>query len=88
MRRWLIWARNLAFRVDITEPAITDAEEYLRFLSETRKEPEADEFETEIRHLIYFSHRIIFGVEQARKGVTVFRIYHGARRKLPPESVD
>lgn len=50
--------------------------------------PEAEDFKTEVRHLIYFSHRIIFGVERARKVVTIYRIYHGARRNLAPDDVD
>jgi hypothetical protein len=31
----------LAFQVDITEPALVDAEEYVRFIREIKKEPEA-----------------------------------------------
>ena len=86
----------MAFQVDITEPALADIEEYVRFIRDVRKEPDAawflgllraidslehlpercavipehDEFTFEIRHLIYFSHRIIF------------RVYHGAREGL------
>ena len=33
----------MAFRIDITEPALADAEEYVRFIRETRNEPEAAE---------------------------------------------
>lgn len=33
----------MAFRIDITEPALADAEEYVRFIREARKEPEAAE---------------------------------------------
>jgi hypothetical protein len=82
----------LAFQVDITEEALGDAEEYVRFIRDVKKEPESaerwfrglvqaiysledlaercpvipeqDEFPFEIRHLIYFSHRIIFRVER------------------------
>ena len=62
-----------AIRVDITDPVLTDSETYVQFIRDIRKEPEAaercplipeqDEFPFEIRHLIYFSHRIIFGVQ-------------------------
>src|SRR5437868_1251467 len=80
--------KNLAYLVDITEPALADAEEYVRFIRDVKKEPEAaerwfrglvqaiysleelpercpvvpehEEFSFEIRHLIYYSHRIIF----------------------------
>lgn len=33
----------MAFQVDITEPALADAEDYVRFLREVRKQPEAAE---------------------------------------------
>jgi len=33
----------LAFQVDITEPALADAEEYVRFIREVGKQPEAAE---------------------------------------------
>jgi hypothetical protein len=33
----------LAFQVDITEPALVDAEDYVRFIRDVRKEPEAAE---------------------------------------------
>ena len=38
--------------------------------------PEQDEFPFEIRHLIYFSHRIIFRVEREKNRVVIFRVYH------------
>jgi plasmid stabilization system protein ParE len=100
----------LEFQVDITEPAVVDAEDYVRFVRDVRKEPEAaerwfrglvqaiysredlpercpvipeqDEFSFEIRHLIYFSHRIIFCVEREKKRVVIYRIYHGSRQRL------
>jgi plasmid stabilization system protein ParE len=31
----------LAFQVDITEPALADAEQYVRFIRDVKKEPEA-----------------------------------------------
>ena len=100
----------MGFQVDITEPALSDAEEYVRFIRETKKEPEAagrwfrglvqaiysledlpercpvipeqPEFRFEIRHLIYFSHRIIFRVDAGTKRVVVYRVYPGAKRPL------
>jgi len=49
--------------------------------------PEQEEFAMEIRHLIYFSHRIIFRVEGERKRVVVYRVYHGARKPLVESSL-
>ena len=100
----------MAFLVEITEPALLDAEEYVQYIRELRQEPEAaerwfrglvqaiysleempercpvipeqDEFQLEIRHLIYFSHRIIFRVERKSRRVIVYRIYHGSRQAL------
>jgi plasmid stabilization system protein ParE len=100
----------LAFRVDIAEPALMDVEQYVQFIREVRKDPEAaerwfrglveaiysledlpdrcpvipehDEFPFEIRHLIYFSHRIVFRVEREIGRVVVYRVYHGARQRL------
>lgn len=92
----------MAFQVDISDPAIADAEDYVRLIREVHKEPESaerwfrglvraiysledlpercpiipeqSEFAFEIRHLIYFSHRIIFRVDQTAKRVIIFRI--------------
>jgi plasmid stabilization system protein ParE len=100
----------LAFQIDMTEPALADAEDYVRFIRDVKKEPEAaerwfrglvqavysleefpehcpvipeqDEFPLEIRHLIYFSHRIIFRVEHQPNRVVIYRIYHGSRGNL------
>ena len=100
----------MAFQVDITEPALADAEDYVRFIREVGKQPEAaerwfrglvraiysleelpercpvipeqEDFSFEIRHLIYFSHRIVFRVERDRNRVVVFRVYHGSRQAL------
>ena len=100
----------MAFQVDITEPALVDAEDYVRFIREVGKQPEAaerwfrglvraiysleelpercpvipeqEDFSFEIRHLIYFSHRIVFRVERDRNRVVVFRVYHGSRQAL------
>ena len=102
--------KSLAFNIDITDPALADAETYVRFIRDIRQEPEAaqrwfrglvqaifsleempercpiipeqDEFSFEIRHLIYFSHRIIFRVEAEAKQVVVYRVYHGSQRVL------
>jgi plasmid stabilization system protein ParE len=100
----------LAFQVDLTEPALADAEEYVRFIRDQRSEvqaaerwfrglvqaiysleehpercpmiPERDEFSFEIRHLIYFSHRIVFSVHADSGRVVVYRIFHGSRHSL------
>jgi plasmid stabilization system protein ParE len=100
----------LAFQVDITEQALVDAEDYVRFIRDVKKEPEAaerwfrglvqaiysledlaercpvipeqEEFSFEIRHLIYFSHRIIFRVEHQTNSVVIYRVYHGSRHSL------
>ena len=102
----------MAFRVDIAEPALTDAEDYVRYIREVRKQPEAaerwfrglvknvysieelpercpvipehDEFPFEIRHLVYFSHRIIFRVHRETASVVVYRVNHGSRRSPTP----
>lgn len=91
----------MVFQVDITEPALVDAEDYVRFIRDVRKEPDAAErwfrglvqeiysleklpgrcpiipeqsdFYFELRHLIYFSHRIIFRVEPERRRVVIYR---------------
>jgi plasmid stabilization system protein ParE len=44
--------------------------------------PACREFFFEIRHLIYFSHRIVFRVQHESKRVVVYRVYHGSRRGL------
>jgi toxin ParE1/3/4 len=106
----------LAFHIDITEPALADTEDYVRFIRDSRLEPEAaerwfrglveaiyslenhpercpvipeqDEFHFEVRHLIYFSHRIVFHIEQGQKRVIIYRVYHGSRRRLGVRDVD
>jgi len=101
----------LEFQVDITDPALEDAEAYVHFIREIRKEPDAaerwfrglvkaiyslerlpqrcpliperEEFAPmEIRHLIYYSHRIIFHVDNRKNRVVIYRVYHGAGRPL------
>jgi plasmid stabilization system protein ParE len=87
-----------------------DAEEYVRFIREVKREtgaaerwfrglvqaiysleelpercpiiPEYEEFPLEIRHLIYFSHRIVFGIEGEKQRVVIYRVYHGYKRAL------
>jgi plasmid stabilization system protein ParE len=49
--------------------------------------PEATQFPTELRHLIYHSHRIIFLSDSVKTIVTVLRIYHGSRRRLSSADV-
>jgi plasmid stabilization system protein ParE len=102
----------LEFEVDITEPALVDTEDYVRFIRDIRKEPEAAErwfrglvqaiysleampercpiipeqkafAAMEIRHLVYFSHRIIFAVEREKGRVVIYRVYHSSRKPLP-----
>ena len=105
----------MGFQVDITEPALVDAEDYVWFIRDAGKEPEAaerwfrglvqaiysleelpercpivperGEFSFEIRHLIYFSHRIIFRVEHETSRVIVYRVYHGSRQSLAQEDI-
>jgi plasmid stabilization system protein ParE len=105
----------LAFQVDITDPALVDAEEYVRFIRDVKKEPEAAkrrfrglveaiysledlserspvireqaEFSYEIRHLVYFSHRIIFRVEREKNRVVIYRVYHGSRQGLSEDDL-
>ena len=100
----------MAFQIDIAEPALIDAEDYVSFVRDARKDPAAAdrwfrglvkaiysleemaercplipervEFSFEIRHLIYFSHRIIFSVEREAKRVVVYRVYHGSKKPI------
>ena len=100
----------MAFQVDITETALTDAEEYVRFIRRNGSDPNAadrwfrglgeainslgelpercpmipeqEDFSLELRHLIYYSHRIIFRVQQDANRVIVYRVYHGSRREI------
>ena len=105
----------MAFQVDITEPALVDAEDYVRFVRDVKKEPDAaerwfrglveaiysledlpercpvipeqEEFSYEIRHLVYFSHRIIFRVEREENRVVIYRVYHGSRQGLSEDDL-
>lgn len=104
----------MAFHVDVTDPALADAEDYVRRIRDVNKEPDAAErwfrglvtaiysleefpsrcpiipeasaFNEKIRHLIYFSHRIIFGIDYNGKRVVVYRIFH-LRKGLRPKDV-
>lgn len=49
--------------------------------------PEQAEFSFEIRHLVYFSHRIIFRVDPTAKRVIVYRVSHGSKQGLGPEEI-
>lgn len=40
------------------------------------------------RSLPYFSHRVIYRVDEARAQVFVVRVYHGARKPLQNEDVE
>jgi len=41
--------------------------------------PEVDNIGVPFRHLLHYSHRIIYLVDDDRKQVTVMRVIHGAR---------
>jgi len=41
--------------------------------------PESEELGSPYRDLVYYSHRVIDGVDEEQRVVTVYRIYHGAR---------
>ena len=49
--------------------------------------PERKRFPFEIRHLIYFSPRIVFTIERSDSKVIVYRVYHGSRRRLLPRDL-
>ena len=44
--------------------------------------PEARLLGTAFRSFTYHSHRVIYWVDEAAKEVIVFRVYHGARKRL------
>ena len=50
--------------------------------------PEQDSFGISLRHLIFYSHRIIFSINEADRTVHVLRVYHGARDALMPNEID
>ncbi len=49
--------------------------------------PEAREFSLELRQRIFYSHRIIFHINEKNRLVTVLRVYHGSRKKIRPEDI-
>lgn len=101
IRRWRDLESNLAYHVKISDPALIDAEDYVQFIREVKKEPkaaerwfrsfvsavfsladlpsrcplipEAGDFPFELRHLIFYSHRIVFRLDEARKTVEILR---------------
>ena len=50
--------------------------------------PETDELQLSYRSAIYYSHRIVFRIDEVNGIVYVVRVYHGARRPLANEDVD
>ncbi len=49
--------------------------------------PEGDELGTAYRSFNYYSHRVIYAVNEEAQIVTIHRIYHGARAPLAPDDV-
>jgi plasmid stabilization system protein ParE len=116
MRRWTDLGSNLAYRVKISDSALVDAEDYVQFIRQTKREPKAadrwfrgfvsavfsladlpsrcplipeiDDFPFELRHLIFYSHRIVFRLDEVGKTVEILRVYHGSRKKIGPDDVD
>lgn len=100
----------MVFQVEITAPALSDAETYTEYIRKVKQEPIAAErwfrglvkaihslehfpercpilpeyagFPVDLRHLIHYSHRIIFSVEKASRTVLIYRIYHSSREPL------
>jgi plasmid stabilization system protein ParE len=75
----------LVFQIDVTEPALADAEDYVRFIREVKNEPEAAQ--GWFRGLI----QAIYSLEELPEGcpiipdarrVIVYRVYHGSRKIL------
>ena len=56
-------------------------------MSRRNQRPEQEEFSYEIRHLVYFSHRIIFRVEREENRVVIYRVYHGSRQGLSEDDL-
>jgi plasmid stabilization system protein ParE len=44
--------------------------------------PEFIDFDVELRHAIYFSHRVVFKVSDKERIVSVVRVLHGGRNEL------
>jgi len=49
--------------------------------------PERREFPFEIRHLVYYSLRIVFRIEDGANRVVVYRAWHGSKRALSSEDL-
>jgi plasmid stabilization system protein ParE len=116
MRRWTDFGSSLAYRVEISDLAPVDAEDYVQFIRQTKREPKAadrwfhgfvsavfwladlpsrcplipeiDDFPFELRHLIFYSDRIVFRLDEAAKTVEILHIYHGSRKKIGPADLD
>ncbi len=43
---------------------------------------ESDRLRTEYRQFMYFSHRVVYRIEEELKTVYIIRVYHGARNSL------
>ena len=50
--------------------------------------PEQESFTVELRHVYYFSHRIIFHIDESKRVVSVLRVYGAARDALSPSEVE
>ncbi len=44
--------------------------------------PEAADLPSECRSVLFFSHRVIYSIDEKSKTVTIVRVYHGSRRPL------
>jgi plasmid stabilization system protein ParE len=82
----------LDYHVKITDSALSDAQEYVHFIRQVKKEPEAAErwfrgLVAAIFSLEQMPSRcalIIFHINEKSKTVTVLRVYHASRRKIEP----
>jgi plasmid stabilization system protein ParE len=49
--------------------------------------PEAIDLQLPYRNAVYFSHRVVFRIDQEQNIVNVVRVYHGARRPLKSDEL-
>lgn len=49
--------------------------------------PEAHELKRPLRSFPYYSHRVVYEVEEASKTVSIIRVYHSARALLSPHDL-
>jgi plasmid stabilization system protein ParE len=49
---------------------------------------EQDAFDIQLRQLLYFSHRVIYHVDEESRSVHVLRVYHSARDHLDTADLD